>query len=47
MFPSPLMPFILYLFFFKKLIRGHCPGVVPSGGNVIHKDFYADEKVGS
>ena len=33
MFPSPFMPFILIslLFFsFKKLIRGHCPGVVTS-----------------
>jgi hypothetical protein len=29
MFPSPFMPFLLIsLLLFKKLIRGHCPGVV-------------------
>jgi hypothetical protein len=28
-----------YCFFFKKLARGHCPGVVTSGGNVTHKHF--------
>jgi hypothetical protein len=49
MFPSPFMPllFILYFFFFKKLIRGHCPGVVTNGDNVNHKYFHRDEKVGS
>ena len=26
-------------FSFKKLVRGHCPGVVTSGGNVTHKHF--------
>jgi len=38
-FPNPFMPFILcsYCFFFNKLIMGHCPGVVTSGGNVTHK----------
>ena len=41
MFPSPFMPFnfILIAFSFKKLVRGHCPGVVTSGGNVTHKHF--------
>jgi hypothetical protein len=49
LFPSPLMPFILYsyLFFFKKLIRGHYPGVVTNGGSVTHKYFHRNEKVGS
>jgi hypothetical protein len=49
MFPSPFMPFILilYCFFFKKLIRGHCRGVVTSGGNVTHKHFHGNEKGGS
>jgi hypothetical protein len=49
MFPSPFMPFIFILiaFSFKKLIRGHCPGVVTSGGNVTHKHFHGNEKVGS
>jgi hypothetical protein len=39
LFPSPFMPFILYsyCFSFKKLIRGHCPGVVTSGDSVTHK----------
>jgi hypothetical protein len=41
MFPSPFMPFIfiLFSFSFKKLIRGHCPSVVTSGGNVTQKHF--------
>jgi hypothetical protein len=48
MFPSPFMNFIfiLYFFLFKKLIRGHCPSVVTSGGNVTHKQFHGNEKVG-
>ena len=46
-FPSPFMPFILYFFFFKRLFRGHYPGVVTSGGNVTHKHFHENEKVGS
>jgi hypothetical protein len=35
------MPFIFYLivFSFKRLVRGHCPGVVTSGDNVTHKHF--------
>jgi hypothetical protein len=41
MFPSPFMPlsFILISFSFKGIVRGHCPGVVTSGGNVTHKHF--------
>jgi hypothetical protein len=41
MFPSPFMPFIFILidFSFKNLVRGHCLGVVTSGGNVTHKHF--------
>ena len=41
MFPSPFMPFIFILiaFSFKKLVRGYCPGVVASGGNVTHNHF--------
>jgi hypothetical protein len=41
MFPSPFMPFIFILisFSFKKLVRGHCPGVVTSGGDVTHTHF--------
>jgi hypothetical protein len=41
MFPSPFMPFVFILisFSFKKLVRGHCPGVVTSGGNVTHMHF--------
>jgi hypothetical protein len=41
MFPSPFMPFmfILIAFSFKKLVWGHCPGVVTNGGNVTQKHF--------
>jgi hypothetical protein len=41
MFPCPFMPFIFILiaFSFKKLVRGHCLGVVASGGNVTHNHF--------
>jgi hypothetical protein len=41
MFPSPFMHFIFILidFSFKKLARGHCPGVVTNGDNVTHKYF--------
>jgi hypothetical protein len=34
-------------FSFKKLIKGHCLGVVTSGGNVTHKHFNENEKAGS
>jgi hypothetical protein len=37
----------LFLFFVQELIRGHCPGVVTSGGSVTHKYFHRNEKVGS
>jgi hypothetical protein len=41
MFPSPFIPFIFILisFSFKKLVKGHFPGVVTSGGNVTHNHF--------
>ena len=29
----------LFLFSFKILVGGHCPGVVTNGGNVTHKHF--------
>jgi hypothetical protein len=34
-----LLPFYLIVFSFKRLFRGHCPGVVTSGDNVTHKHF--------
>jgi hypothetical protein len=37
----------LYFFFFKRLIKEHCPGVVTSGDNVTHKYFHRNEKVSS
>jgi hypothetical protein len=48
-FQAQYMPFILYsyCFFFKKLIKGHCFGVVTNGGSVTHKYFHNNEKVGS
>jgi hypothetical protein len=38
---KPIHAFYLYsyCFFFKNLVRGHCLGVVTSGGNVTHKHF--------
>jgi hypothetical protein len=47
--PMPLffISFILYCFFFKRLIKGHCPGVVTSGDSVTHKYFCRNEKAGS
>jgi hypothetical protein len=49
MFPSPFMHFIFILisFYFKKLIKVHYPSVLTSGGNVTHKHFHENEKVGS
>jgi hypothetical protein len=40
-FSKPIHFFYLYsyFFFFKKLVRGHFPGMVNSGGNVTHKHF--------
>jgi hypothetical protein len=56
-FPSPFMPFILFLlfhflllflsFFAQEIIMGHCPGVVTSGDSVTHKYFHRNEKAGS
>jgi hypothetical protein len=34
-----LLSFYLIVFSFKRLVRGHCPGVVTSGDNVTHKHF--------
>jgi hypothetical protein len=34
-----LLPFYLISFSFKRLVRGHCHGVVTSGDNVTHKHF--------
>jgi hypothetical protein len=47
---KPIHAFYSYFFIvfsFKKIIRGHCPSVVTSGGNVTHKHFHGNEKVGS
>jgi hypothetical protein len=33
------LSFYLIAFSFKRLVRGHCPGVVTSGDNVTHKNF--------
>ena len=48
-FQAKFIPFILYsyFFFFKKLIMGHFPSMVTSGGSVTHKYFHKNEKVGS
>jgi hypothetical protein len=34
-----LLSFYLIAFSFKRLVRGHCPGVVTSGDSVTHKHF--------
>jgi hypothetical protein len=34
-----LLSFYLIVFSFKRLVRGHCPGVVTNGDNVTHKHF--------
>jgi hypothetical protein len=34
-----ILPFYLIVFYFKRLVTGHCPGVVTSGDNVTHKHF--------
>jgi hypothetical protein len=34
-----LLSFCLIAFYFKRLVRGHFPGVVTSGDNVTHKHF--------
>jgi hypothetical protein len=49
----PLTRAYLIVFYFfiafslKKLVKGHCPGLVTKGGNVTHKYFHGNEKVGS
>jgi hypothetical protein len=47
LFPSPFLPLFFYCFFFfvQELIRGHCPGVVTSGGSVTHKYFHRNERL--
>ena len=37
--PSHAFYIYSYYFFLKKLVRGHCPGVVTNGDNVTHKHF--------
>jgi hypothetical protein len=34
-----ILYFYLIAFSFKRLVRGHCPGMVTSGDNVMHKHF--------
>jgi hypothetical protein len=34
-----LLPFCLITFSFKRIVGGHCPGVVTSGESVTHKNF--------
>jgi hypothetical protein len=55
-FPSPFMPFILFVisffisFFFlfaQEITWGHCPSMVTSGDSITHKYFHRNEKVGS
>jgi hypothetical protein len=51
LFPSPFLPlffysFIVFLFLFvQELTRGHCPGLVTSGGSVTHKYFHRNERL--
>ena len=54
LFPShSCLLFLLFLFFYlllfflfvQELIRGHCPGVVTSGGSVTHKYFHINERL--
>jgi hypothetical protein len=43
---SCLYFFIAFLFLFvQELIRGHCRGVVTSGGSITHKYFYRNERL--
>jgi hypothetical protein len=47
-FYSYFLFFYFYIsFFFKRLIRGRCHGMVTSGDNVTHKYFHRNVKVGS
>jgi hypothetical protein len=34
-----ILSFYIIYFLFKRLVRGHCPGMVTSGDNVTHKHF--------
>jgi hypothetical protein len=33
------LPFYLIAFSFKRIVGGHCPGMVTSGDSVTHKHF--------
>jgi hypothetical protein len=50
LFPSPFNAFLLFIllsFSFKRIVGGHCPGVVTSGDKCYPQAFHGDEKVGS
>ena len=34
-----LLIFFLFIFLFKRIARGHCPGIITSGENVTHTHF--------
>jgi hypothetical protein len=52
-FSKPFLAFILsflyllFLFLFQGLTRGHCLGVVTRADSVTHKHFHRDDKAGS
>jgi hypothetical protein len=39
LFPSPFNAFYSLFFLFKRIVGGHCPGVVTSGDSVTHMHF--------
>jgi hypothetical protein len=39
--------YLLFLFLFQGLTRGHCLGVVTRADSVTHKHFHRDGKAGS
>jgi hypothetical protein len=50
-FPSPLLPFLLFIafsfFLLQGLTRGHCLGVVTRADSVTHEYFHRNDKAGS
>jgi hypothetical protein len=34
-----LLFFVLFIFLFKRIVGGHCPGLVTSGDSITHKNF--------
>jgi hypothetical protein len=52
-FSKPFLAFILsflyllFLFLFQGLTRGHCLGVVTKADSVTHKHFHRDDKASS